>query len=196
LLAAFFILLPSGFKVFFGHEGEVFLKSPLSNDPIFGKTVLYMMNHSIDGASALVINQLYPQDKMHLLPPYIQSRNFPIYWGGPVEDTSQIIILKVRGEKRPLVELFDDAVKKNPNILETIEKNEDGYRVYIGYAGWQALQFELENLADVWIFGAQRTKTFQEILRIVPFESEAIWLKVLERSDFYKRPLLSRRDTA
>jgi putative AlgH/UPF0301 family transcriptional regulator len=91
LIGAFFILLPSGFIFFFGQEGQIFISHPQSSDSNFNHTVLYMADHSIDGATAFVLNKPYPRDKLKFIPTYIQRRDIPVFWGGPVNDKDDIL---------------------------------------------------------------------------------------------------------
>ena len=197
LLAAFFILLPTGFKLLFGVEGQIFVSQPLATDPIFDHTVLYMMDHSIDGASALVLNRAYPPAKKDKIPAFIAKRNIPVFWGGPVGDETEIFVWEWRGTDKPKIMSFDSWVAEDIDILDKIEKSPDQYRIYIGYAGWQALQYEMERIADVWVLGAKRVVIFPMIDFSNPaLDGRDIWLKTLQNSDFYKKPAIRGKISA
>lgn len=197
LLAAFFILLPTGFKLLFGVEGQIFVSQPLATDPVFEHTVLYMMNHSIDGASALVLNRAYPTAKKDKIPAFIAKRNIPVFWGGPVGDETEIFVWKWQGADKPKIMSFDSWVSEDIDILDKIENSPDQYRIYIGYAGWQALQYEMERIADVWVLGATRAVVFPMIVFSNPaLDGRDIWLKTLQNSDFYKKPAIRGKISA
>jgi|GEM_PF-1722263 len=196
LLGAFFILLPSSFLLFCGEQGRVFIVTPVAIDPQFSQTILYMFEHTIDGAEALVINRPYPDEKKNKLPSYLTQRKIPLFWGGPVGDTDMIFIMKLNGENRPNVKKFDTWVIDDPLILDKIEKSPLKYRIYIGSANWQALQFEMERLADIWFFGVKRSEIFPKIFDQNKWNSKDLWLKALEKSDFYKKQNISRLSRA
>jgi putative transcriptional regulator len=186
LIGAFFILLPSGFIFFFGQAGQIFLSHPQGNDLNFNHSVLYMVDHSIDGATALVINKPYPNEKLKFLPAYLQRRNIPIFWGGPVNDKDNVFIMKFDGTQKPRVMTFDGWVSEDPNILDKVEKSPEIFRVYMGYAGWQALQFEMERLRKGWVIGVKRSFFFPKLMGAESINDKSLWFKALEGSDYYK----------
>ncbi len=188
LLAAFFILLPTGFKLLCGVQGQVFLTHPQAvSDQNFDRTVLYMVEHTIDGALALVINRPYPENKKRKIPTFITARKIPVFWGGPVGDETDVYVLEFHDGDKPKVTPFDRLVAEDVDILNKIEKSPDQYRIYIGMSKWQSMQYELERFADIWVLGVGRDKIFTEIFGSHRFDSKEIWLKALQDSDFYKR---------
>ena len=196
LLAAVFILLPTGFKLCCGIEGQIFVAQPLANDPNFDHTVLYMMNHTIDGATALVLNRLYPADKKKFIPTFISRRKIPIYWGGPVNDKTDIFVLKINGDQKPKIMSFDNWVSEDVDILNKIENSPDQYRIYIGHAEWEALQYEMERIAHIWVLGAKRSVVLPLAFSKTGLERRDIWLKALQNSDFYKRQAIKGKTSA
>lgn len=191
LIGAFFILLPSGFIFFFGQAGMIFLSHPQANDKNFGYTVLYMVDHNIDGAKALVINKPYPPDKMQFIPSYISKRNIPVFWGGPVHDKDDVFIMQLDGIQKPKIMIFDKWVADDPDILDKVAASPDTYRVFMGYAGWEAVQFEMERLSGAWVVGVRRSLFFPYFLKSGKSDAKSIWLKALEKSDFYKKQAIT-----
>jgi putative transcriptional regulator len=186
LIGAFFILLPSGFIFFFGQEGQIFISHPQSNDINFNHTVLYMADHTIDGATAFVLNKPYPRDNLKFIPSYIQRRDIPVFLGGPVNDKDDVFIMQFDGVKKPKVMGFDKWIEIDPDILDKVELSPQTYRVFIGYAGWQAVQFEMERLAKGWVIGVRRSFLFPKLLESSKIDPKLLWFKALENSDFYK----------
>lgn len=190
LVAAFFILLPSGFDLFLGQQGRIVVSSPLSIDPLFRQTVLYMVDHNLDGATAVVINRPYPSDRRKYLPAYIRDRSIPLYWGGPVSDTDEVLVMiwdenqdQSPDIRSPDVRLLKEWLKEKGNTLDGIESRPDKYRLYIGYAGWQALQFEMERLSGVWVLGGAWSKRWSD----QGLDGVTMWKKILGESGFYHR---------
>jgi putative transcriptional regulator len=196
LLAAFFILLPTGFKLCCGVEGRIFVAQPLATDPNFDHTVLYMVRHSIDGASAIVLNRQYPSIKKNKIPPFISQRNIPVFWGGPIGDETDLFVLELQGDQKPKIMSFDNWVAEDIDILDKIEKSPKRYRIYMGHAEWQPLQYEMERIYNVWVLGAKRSIIFPEIFSNSGLGGHDIWLKALENSDFYKKQAIKGKTSA
>lgn len=187
LLAALFILLPTGFKLCCGVEGQIFVADPRAADLNFDHTVLYMARHTIDGASALILNRPYPADKKKTLPSYITKRKIPVYWGGPVGDETDIVVFKMNTNQKPKIMSFDNWVGEDIDILDKIENSPDQYRIYIGRAEWQPLQYEMERIAHIWVLGVKRSVVLPMLFSNPTLNTKDIWLKALQNSDFYKR---------
>ncbi|OFW87809.1 MAG: hypothetical protein A3J37_02040 [Alphaproteobacteria bacterium RIFCSPHIGHO2_12_FULL_45_9] len=196
LLAAFFILLPTGFKLCCGVEGQIFVASPTATDSNFDHTVLYMMKHNIDGASALILNRPYPSDQKNKLPSFIAKRNIPVFWGGPIGDETDVFVLKLQGDQKPKIMSFDNLVAEDIDILDEIEKLPDQYRIFMGHAEWQSLQYEMERIANIWVLGAKRSVVFSKIFSKLNLNGRDIWLKTLENSDFYKKQAIKGKISA
>ena len=191
LIGVFFILLPSGFIFFFGQAGQIFISHPQAQDANFNQSVLYMVEHNIDGAKALVINRLYPDDKTQFIPSYLSKRNIPIFWGGPVHDKDEVFIMQFNGVQKPKVMIFDKWVSSDPDILDKVEASPEIYRVFMGYAGWEAVQFEMERLSKIWVVGIRRSHFFPYFLKSQKLNPRSLWLKALEKSNFYKRQAIT-----
>ncbi len=196
LLAAVFILLPTGFKLCCGVEGQIFVAQPLVDDANFDHTVLYMTHHTIDGATALILNRPYPADKKNIIPAFIAKRKIPVYWGGPVNDETDIVVLKINGELKPEIMSFDNWVSEDADILDKIENEPDQYRIYIGHAEWEALQYEMDRIAHIWVLGVKRSVILPLIFSNSGLDGRDIWLKTLQNSDFYKRQAIKGKITA
>ncbi len=196
LLAAFFILLPTGFKLLWGMEGQVFVAQPLANDPHFDHTVLYMVSHTIDGATAVILNRPYPLEKKNSIPSFVARRKIPVFWGGPVQDETAIFVLEWQHSQNPKVMSLESMLAQDIDILDKIEKSPDRYRVLIGCARWQALQYEMERISDIWVSGIKNSIIFPVIFSAPALDGRDIWLKVLEDSDFYKGKPIKGKITA
>ena len=197
LLAAFFILLPSGFKLCLGVEGQIFVASPNADNPDFDHTVLYMFHHTIDGAGALILNRDYPLSKHNKIPSLLSKQHIPLYWGGPVNDETDIFVLEWNGDnQKPKIMLFDRLVAEDIDILNKIEKRPDKYRIYLGSSNWQSLQYEMERISNIWILGASRAETLSDIFSTPTLNDQAIWLKTLKNSNFYKKQAILNKISA
>lgn len=186
LLAAFFILLPTFLGLYHGATGKLVAASIRLPDPNFTKAVLYMVDHRWYSARAVVLNRLYPDPQK--LPAYLKNRSFPVYWGGPVDDRDSVWVLEILPDKKPELSSFDDLAEKDPDILTKIEKDTNRYRVFIGYAGWKAGQFEVEKGAGAWFVASYNPDVF------APDKTwEEMWLDVIRRSEDKRKPIIGER---
>ena len=184
VLAAFFILLPTGLGFYHGDRGKLIIATSAMDGSEFSKTVLYMFDQEWYEAKALVLNRGY--QNIDNIPSYLKGRHFPVYWGGPVEDKDWVYILDLKPDKggAPLVIDFDRIVKKNPDILDRIEKDPLRYRVYVGYAGWGFLQFEAEKRKS----GVWRSSPYLPFVFDNKLSPNDLWGEVMKHTDDKKKP--------
>lgn len=187
LFAAFLILLPTGFKLLCGVEGRIFVAQPLVSDPHFEHTVLYMVSHDIDGATALVLNRQYPLVKKRKIPVFLTDKNIPVFWGGPIHDETDIFVLELQDGKKPKIVLFDKSSLELIDLLDKIAVSPDRYRVFMGSAKWGPIQYEMERISEVWFLVDKNPDVFFDVFSDVNSASRDIWLKLLRNSEFYKR---------
>lgn len=118
-------------------EGRLLVAHPQLLDPNFVKTVIYVIEHSTDGAVGVVLNRpsgLAVRDVLPELPPLDPDL---VFIGGPV--TPEIAIGLAPGQPGP--ELVDID---SENGRDTVR------RVFSGYAGWISGQLEAELEEGAW----------------------------------------------
>lgn len=189
VVGAFFILLPSVFKLTLAKPDYIFAASPAMQDPNFEETVLYMMHHTVDGASAIVLNRPYPLNRKKDLPAFLQKDNLSVFWGGPIGDRDVVYILKYSGQQdKPMLRSFDEWMAGHKDILGEIEKSPQSYRIYVGAAGWGPLQFELERMAGAWFFGVKK----KMILDIPVSQVGAMWHEFMKEAPQNHKSAIAR----
>lgn len=130
---------------------------PQMGDPNFAKSVVLVLQHDEDGAFGLVINR--PTEIT--LQQFAESQEFfchgdltddPVYRGGPVQLERGWI-------------LHDDATIDEKQVIvpglyvssgtialeDLLERGHRPFRLYLGYAGWEAGQLEKEMMEGSWI---------------------------------------------
>lgn len=140
--------------------GQLLVATPVIESGYFHKSVIYIFDHSAEGARGLVINQ--PAEVAHLgallhndtLSQEDAEREIPVYFGGPVERIRGFVLhssdyvrdftLAVGGEI---------AVTASSLILEDIlaGRGPRNAALVVGYAGWGAGQLEQEIAQNGWI---------------------------------------------
>ncbi len=179
VVGAFFILLPSVFKLTLTKPDTVFAASAAMQDENFTETVLYMAHHTVDGAIAVVLNRPYPKDRKKDLPAFLQKDNLFVFWGGPVGDGDIIHIMRMdENGGNPELRPFDEWLTDHKDILGEVEKSPQQFRIYIGVAQWGPLQFELERLAGAWYLGVKN-----KVIFVIPLSKlDTMWHEFMKEA--------------
>lgn len=118
-------------------EGRLLVAHPQLLDPNFAKTVIYVIEHSADGAVGVVLNRPSGLAVRDVLPDLPELDPDLVFIGGPV--TPEIAIGLAPGVPSP--ELVD---------IDTEQGRETVRRIYSGYAGWTSGQLEAELDEGAW----------------------------------------------
>lgn len=141
-------------------SGQLLVATPVIDSGCFQKSVIYVFNHSSEGAMGLIINQ--PLELVNYtallegmdLPKDAANREIPIYFGGPVERTRGFVIHSTDYYREfSLARSAELAVTASSVILGDIVagKGPKHAALVVGYAGWSAGQLEAEIEGNSWI---------------------------------------------
>lgn len=137
---------------------------PSMKDPYFKRSVIYICEHSQDGAMGLMINA--PIDitvgkmlqKIDVFPAYPQldakRLDTPVLNGGPIAEDRGFILHHPKGDYEASIEMTDQlSVTTSKDILEVLgtEEEPSRYLVALGYSGWEAGQLENELAQNSWL---------------------------------------------
>jgi putative transcriptional regulator len=140
--------------------GQLLVATPVIDSGCFQKSVVYIFNHSADGAMGLILNQ--PIELVNYgallegmnLPPEATGKNMPVYFGGPVERARGFVLHSADYFRDfSLMKSGELAVTASSTILSDIATG-NGPRhaaLIVGYAGWNAGQLEAEIEQNSWI---------------------------------------------
>src|SRR5215218_8348492 len=67
--------------------GTILIADPFLKDPNFLRTVIFICEHQFEGSFGFVINRPYEQTVADVVP-NLENCNFPLYYGGPVQQNS------------------------------------------------------------------------------------------------------------
>ncbi len=139
--------------------GRLLVASEKMGDPRFQKTVIYMIEHSRDGAMGLIINvpmgavpaaKLF--NRLGLDGDGVEGE-VEVYFGGPVDPERGFLLHSTDVLLRGSV-LVDErvALTARPELLRAIARGEGpAQSVFtLGYAGWGPSQLESELARDDW----------------------------------------------
>ena len=140
--------------------GQLLVATPVIESGCFQKAVIYIFNHTKEGAMGLIINQ--PLELINYssllegldLPKDSTGSEIPVYFGGPVERTRGFVIHGTDYFREfSLARSAELAVTASSAILGDIVegKGPKNAALIVGYAGWSAGQLEAEIEQNSWI---------------------------------------------
>lgn len=136
------------------HSGQLLVSEPFLSDPNFRKTVILLCEHEPQGSVGFVLNRLLETDTDEVIPGLL-DHNFPIYYGGPVEQNTLHFVHrcgKLIDDSFPIgegvywggnIELINDLIEKGEASIED-------FKFFIGYSGWAEGQLNDEIEAKSW----------------------------------------------
>ncbi|MDP2089574.1 MAG: YqgE/AlgH family protein [Flavobacteriaceae bacterium] len=136
-------------------KGKLLIAEPsILNDPSFNRSVVLLTEHNEEGSVGFILNKLSHFRLNDLVPEILMD--FPVYFGGPVEQGNLYFI-----HKTP--HLIDGSIEIGKGfywggnieiIAELINKSKiriDEIRFFLGYSGWEVDQLNEELEVDSWI---------------------------------------------
>lgn len=162
--------------------GRLLLATPPLVDPNFDRSVVYMIEHTDEGALGLVINRPTDDDDLPGLHTWLAATSSPsvLFQGGPVETEALIGLARVRTAAPGDIEGFAPIRDGLGTVDLEVEPHDVGVelqdvRVFRGYAGWGPGQLDDELDAGAWIVvDAQPGDPFSA-------DPEGLWRAVLRR---------------
>ena len=141
-------------------KGQCLVASPCMNDERFQNTVIYVCEHSKDGAMGFVINQRITEfsfmDLAMQLPINFGTRLPPIslYQGGPVDKVRGFVLHSTDYSRGDCIQTGGGiAISASIDILSDIAKGCGPQQkiIALGYASWEPWQLEKELIASDWL---------------------------------------------
>lgn len=140
--------------------GKLLVAAPSMMDPRFRGTVIYMCEHTPNGALGLILNREMATvpgaaiaDQFELETEARQGE-YRVIWGGPVEYGRGFVLHSTDYLREDSV-VVDDGVALTTDsqiLVDMLEGNGPKRSLLaLGYAGWAAGQLESELMRDDWI---------------------------------------------
>jgi putative transcriptional regulator len=162
-------------------KGSLLVAVPLLDEPTFHRTVIYMLQHTEEGALGVIINR--PTEEEHL--PGLESWMFElsqprvVFDGGPVQENTLIAVASVS------MSLDSDAFAPLDDGLGTVDLAQlpdeiaeglQNLRVFRGYSGWGPGQLEEELEEGSWLVIASDASD------LFSANPQGLWRNVLRRN--------------
>ncbi len=156
-------------------RGHFLVAMPGMSDPRFARSLIYLCEHSEQGAMGIVVNK--PTDmsvatlfeRIELAHPDAELSGQPVLLGGPVQVDRAFILHKPVTPWQATMKISDEiALTSSKDILESIgtEIAPESMLVALGYAGWVPGQLDNEILQNAWL----TVPADDEILFDLPYE--------------------------
>ncbi len=144
--------------------GQLLIAMPNMEDTRFAQTLVFLCNHTDDGAMGLIINKTYPElsflevtSQLGLLTDDIRHDlpNKTLFYGGPVDPGRGFVLHSPDFYHEDYTQpLGDDlALTASIDIIEAIahKKGPKKSLIMLGYAGWTKGQLEVELSDNSWL---------------------------------------------
>ena len=161
-------------------RGKLLIASPKIVDPNFRRVVVYMAEHTEEGAMGLVLNRPADTTVTEAVPDleWLASEDDAGVWfGGPVSPASVIVLAEFEDPSSAALIVDGDLgfVPAEIGDRDAFAATVRRARVFAGHAGWGPGQLEAELEEDSWIVEpAQRADVFTGA-------AESLWSEVLRR---------------
>lgn len=163
-------------------SGRLLVSSPSMSDGNFDRTVVFMLEHSPEGALGVVLNRPTPVGVGEAVPQWEHLTLEPgvVFLGGPVAPGSVLALARAaaRSETATFTPVLGRVgvldISGEPQDLDT---RIEGLRLFTGYSGWGAGQLEHELAGGAWfVVDAEPDDP------LTP-RPDTLWTDVLNRQD-------------
>ena len=129
-------------------------------DPIFSKAVVYLAEHSGEGAMGIVINKPCELDlhalltRLNLRSKESQSASEPVYYGGPIQQERGFVLHEPASTWSSTLRINEAlALTSSKDILEATAKGIGPKKILVslGYSGWGPGQLDSELASNSWL---------------------------------------------
>lgn len=161
--------------------GRLLVATPALNDPNFVRTVVLLLDHDDDGALGVVISRPTGVAVADVLPGWAAVVTEPdvLFHGGPVSTDSALAVGVMRTEDDVPVgwqPLYPGAGLVDLDAPpELVTRLLSGLRIFAGYAGWSAVQLEMEIAEGSWYVVPAEPND------LLCADAERLWRRVLRR---------------
>ena len=136
------------------YRGRLLVAAPSLVDPNFDRTVVFMLEHSEEGALGVVVNRPSELPVSGTIDEWAHLAADPpvVFVGGPVASNAVIAVARARLDEvddrwTPLVGALGTVDLENtPELTPGVER----VRMFAGYAGWAPGQLEAEVAENAW----------------------------------------------
>lgn len=154
---------PNIFKIETNHivpeKGRILISEPFLRDHMFGRSVILLIEHTLDGSMGLILNKRLPLFLNSLIEDVEFGENIPLYQGGPISMDTLFYLHTLEG--------IPHSLQISPNIYLNGDFNSikqylsqggsaSGHiRFFLGYSGWEYQQLTQEVAENTWLISKE-----------------------------------------
>jgi len=161
--------------------GMFLVASRTLNDPNFGESVVYLIEHGEDGTMGLIVNRSSDISLSEAVPDIEdkQATAHRLYYGGPVGMSMIFMLVRSESATEGMAHVADDVyISVDRRVLDEVlatKKPGSELRFYIGHSGWAAGQLDFELVRGDWhVVAADTDAIFSD-------ETNSLWNRLIER---------------
>ncbi len=137
------------------HKGKIIIANPFLQGPIFERSVVFMVEHNHEGGMGFILNQPTGVIVGEAVA-QIKDCNFPVYYGGPVDDNILFYVHSLGEKVARSVQIGEGLYwggdfEEICDLIENGQVSADEIKFFVGYSGWSELQLEGEFEQDSWV---------------------------------------------
>jgi len=136
-------------------KGSLLVATPPLTDPNFDRTVVYMLEHTDDGAVGVVLNRPLHIDAPGELHAWAELMSAPatLFSGGPVDEEALIALAQLHNPVPGAWSQVAEGLGSVDLLLDPFEVAQGitALRVFRGYSGWGPSQLDEELGEGAWI---------------------------------------------
>ncbi len=135
--------------------GTLLVAEPFLKDPHFSRSVVLLCEHGNEGSVGFVLNKGYKQQLSDLVPE-LRAKNWPLFYGGPVQTDSLHFI-----HQYPRLIPGSREIKKGiwwggdfSTVIDLLKEDSlepARLRFFLGYSGWEQGQLIEELEQNTWL---------------------------------------------
>lgn len=163
--------------------GKILVARRSLEDPNFAETVIVLVQYDEEGTLGLIVNRQTKFTVSRLARDLegARGRTEPLYLGGPVAVSGVMGLVRTSAKLEDAKRVFGDVymISNKTAIEKAIASNSDpkSFRLYLGYAGWDAGQLEFEMGLNAWdVLPANPAIVFDP-------HPETLWPRLSEQED-------------
>lgn len=121
-------------------KGKLLVATPPLTDPNFDRTVIYVLEHTADGAVGVVLNRPLGErapDELHAWAEHISAPG-TLFAGGPVDEEALIALARLQGAVEGSWSQVAESLGSIDLMLDPLDVAQSvlALRVFRGYSGW------------------------------------------------------------
>lgn len=144
----------------FNLTNNFLIAMPTLEDPYFSKALIYVCEHTRNGALGIIVNRPLELnlasllEKVNITFERQDLADLPVYFGGPVQMDRGFVLHRAGGTWQSTLAISPEiALTSSRDVLDAVAKEgvPSEIIVSLGYAGWDAGQIEEEMAQNSWL---------------------------------------------